>query len=227
MKTDKPILKISFACERLTAIIYTIPFSLCGSDFSNFRMSPRLFSPDMESILLEQYEDVRVKASGSTLRVAEKYALIGTRIKFGMRSARRMIARLPLAQIRTMLILFAARGWVSTKLQQLCNHQSVSEESLMNCRTELQYLSTKAVSWKPDHSSFSLSKEHLKSLTELKRNKDIIITRPDKGRATVILGKRDYLEKMDHVLGDESKFLRLGPVPQFDRTIKIETELQH
>ena len=110
--------------------------------------------------------------------------------------------------------------------QQLCKHQSVSEESLVNCRTELQYLSTKAVSLKPDHSSFSLSKEHLKSLSELKRNKDIIITRPDKGRATVILSKRDYLEKMDHVLGDESKFLRLGPVSQFDRTIKIETELQ-
>ena len=50
--------------------------------FSNFRMSPRLFSPDMESMLLEQYEDVRVKASGSTLRVAEKYALIGTGINF-------------------------------------------------------------------------------------------------------------------------------------------------
>ena len=96
----------------------------------------------------------------------------------------------------------------------------------MNCRTGLQYLSTKAVSFKPDHSSFSLSKEHLKSLTELKRNKDIVITRPDKGRVTVILSKREYLEKMDHVLGDESKFLRLGPVSQFDRTIKIETELQ-
>ena len=50
--------------------------------FPNFRMSPHLFSPDMEPMLLEQYEDVWVKASGSTLRVAEKYALIGTRIKF-------------------------------------------------------------------------------------------------------------------------------------------------
>ena len=56
--------------------LFAVPF------FSNFRMSPRLFSPDMESMLLEQYEDVRVKASGSTLMVAEKYALIGTRIKF-------------------------------------------------------------------------------------------------------------------------------------------------
>ena len=43
-------------------------------------MAPRLFSPDMEAMLLEQYEDVWVKASGSTLRAAEKYALIATRI---------------------------------------------------------------------------------------------------------------------------------------------------
>ena len=81
MKTDKPILKISFARERLTAIIYSV-LSLWFRFFPNFRMSPRLFSPDMEPMLLEQYEDVWVKAGGSTLRVAEKYALIGTRIKF-------------------------------------------------------------------------------------------------------------------------------------------------
>ena len=43
-------------------------------------MAPCLFSPDMEAMLLEQYEDVWVKASGSTLRAAEKYALIATRI---------------------------------------------------------------------------------------------------------------------------------------------------
>ena len=43
-------------------------------------MAPRLFSPDMEAMLLEQYEDVWVKVSGSTLRAAEKYALIATRI---------------------------------------------------------------------------------------------------------------------------------------------------
>ena len=52
--------------------------------FPNFRMSPRLFSPDIEPMLLEQYEDVWVKASGSMSRATEKYALIRTRIKFGM-----------------------------------------------------------------------------------------------------------------------------------------------
>ena len=42
--------------------------------------------------------------------------------------------------------------------QPLCNRRSVSEESLVNCGTELQYLSTKALSLKPDHSYFLLSK---------------------------------------------------------------------
>ena len=81
MKTDKPVFKILFARERLTAIIYSV-LSLWFRFFPNFRMSPRLFSPDMEPMLLGQYEDVWVKASGSTLRVAQKYTLIGTRIKF-------------------------------------------------------------------------------------------------------------------------------------------------
>ena len=65
MKTDKPILKISFARERLTAIIFRSLFVVLF--FPNFRMSPRLFSPDMDAMLPEQYEDVWVKASGSTL----------------------------------------------------------------------------------------------------------------------------------------------------------------
>ena len=106
MKTDKPILKISFARERLT---------LC-SFFSQILECPNACFPHIWKCFVSQNEDVWVKASGSTLRVAEKYALIGTRITFWMRSARRMIGRLSLAQIRTMLILFAARVWVSTKL---------------------------------------------------------------------------------------------------------------
>ena len=84
MKTDKPILKIPFTRVRLTAKIIPVfrSFFVVPYLVSNSRMSPRLFSPDMEAMLLQKYEDVGVKASGSTLRVAEKYALIETRIKF-------------------------------------------------------------------------------------------------------------------------------------------------
>ena len=79
-------------------------------------MAPRLFSPDMEAMLLEQCEDVWVKASGSTLRAAEKYALIDTRIND---EGKRKIGRLSLVQnlmCKRKCTLFAARGGVSTRV---------------------------------------------------------------------------------------------------------------
>ena len=43
-------------------------------------MTPHLFSPDMEAVLLEQYENMSVMVRKLTLRAPEKYALIATRI---------------------------------------------------------------------------------------------------------------------------------------------------
>ena len=42
----------------------------------HFRHAPTLFSKDMEIQLMTIYEEVWVRASGSTLRSAEKYALV-------------------------------------------------------------------------------------------------------------------------------------------------------
>ena len=41
------------------------------------------------------------------------------------------------------------------------------------------------------------------------------------------MDKVDYVRKMMLLLSDETKFLRLGPVTERDRTIKIETEVCH
>ena len=62
-------------------------------------------------------------------------------------------------------------------------------------------------------------------LPDLRKNHDLVITRPDKGRATVIMTRDDYVEKMLSILRDSGKFLALGPIPQFDQTAKIEQTL--
>ena len=111
--------------------------------------------------------------------------------------------------------------------QRLHDQTVESPEALAECRADLQYLANKTVSTKPDLSTFPLSPEHMKTLNDLKRNKDIIITRPDKGRATVVLHKTDYVDKMMTILTDEAKFQKLGPTQDHDRTFKIETELQN
>ena len=49
-------------------------------------------------------------------------------------------------------------------------------------------------------------KEMLKCLKTLSMDKSIIITRPDKGNGVDLLNKADYIEKMEHILQDSSKF---------------------
>ena len=52
-----------------------------------------------------------------------------------------------------------------------------------------------------------------------------VINRPDKGAGVVILNKADYLSKMDAILGDTEKFLKLGDL-SFDDTHRIENKQQ-
>ena len=44
------------------------------------------------------------------------------------------------------------------------------------------------------------------ALKSLKNNSLIVITRPDKGRGTVIMDKKDYINKVEQILSDTSKF---------------------
>ena len=54
-----------------------------------------------------------------------------------------------------------------------------------------------------------LSKEHLQCLNILKKNKDIRITKPDKGGGIVLLNTNDYNKKMNDILEDQSKFQKV------------------
>ena len=47
--------------------------------------------------------------------------------------------------------------------------------------------------------------EHL-ALKELRKNKNLVIQKADKGNAIVVLNREDYISKMGRILGDNSKF---------------------
>ena len=50
---------------------------------------------------------------------------------------------------------------------------------------------------------------HFESAKQLKRNNDVVLTRLDEGAGVVILNRVDYVSKMDAILGDTDKFLKL------------------
>ena len=50
-----------------------------------------------------------------------------------------------------------------------------------------------------------ITQQH-KALIGLSKNKEIIVTGPDKGSDVVIMNKADYIKKMEEILGDSTKF---------------------
>ena len=73
--------------------------------------------------------------------------------------------------------------------------------------------------------AYKPTKRSLKNYEFLKRlgeSKDIVILRSDKGCATVILDRREYVKKLYPLINDTSKFKKLP----FDPTILKEGQLQ-
>ena len=64
---------------------------------------------------------------------------------------------------------------------------------------------------------------HLNELRDLKRNKEIVICRPDKGSGVVLLDKHDYVNKLASILSDQTKFTRTPS--EKDRTEHIEQQI--
>ena len=55
-------------------------------------------------------------------------------------------------------------------------------------------------------SLINIPREQHKALIGLSKNKEIIVTGPDKGSGVVIMNKADYIKKMEEILGDSTKF---------------------
>ena len=68
-----------------------------------------------------------------------------------------------------------------------------------------------------------LTNDHLTALKDLQNNDDIIISRPDKGAGVVLMNKKDYIDKMNSLLSDTTKFKKMEA--EKDRTVAIEKSL--
>ena len=64
------------------------------------------------------------------------------------------------------------------------------------------------------------------ALESLEAKKDIIVTKPDKGRGVVVLDKNTYVSKINELISDRTKFeLISAPVHRYTR--KIEDKLNN
>ncbi|XP_059066412.1 uncharacterized protein LOC131857721 [Cryptomeria japonica] len=89
----------------------------------------------------------------------------------------------------------------------------VAEEVRQDCFVALRYA-------KPP--KLNIPKAELLAFNNLMHNNDLIISRADKGNATVIMSKPDYLAKMEILLSDSSsyKILSRNPCPKILKAVR-------
>ncbi|KAA3676016.1 uncharacterized protein DEA37_0010896 [Paragonimus westermani] len=80
--------------------------------------------------------------------------------------------------------------------------------------TSYQYLNVKP------HLSSILTRRHFQELNDLRRNNDILSSKPDKGAGIVLMDRSTYMQKMANILSDSPKFI--NPLNEKDRTDAIE-----
>ena len=94
-----------------------------------------------------------------------------------------------------------------------------SEETKSQIKAHLSYLANSYFyNYKP---SPRILRQH-RVLRNLRKNKDIVITKPDKGNGVVILDQKLYNNAIEEVISDTSKFEKLNEDP----TLKCGASLQ-
>ena len=100
-----------------------------------------------------------------------------------------------------------------------------SAEQEKQCKAAMNDFAQKYSSVKVEKTGFPLNSNHFKAIKQLKNNKELVITRPDKGNGVVLLDRSDYVQKMSTILKTE-KFIEIGYADKHDRTLQVERALQ-
>ena len=103
---------------------------------------------------------------------------------------------------------------------QLRRHSLAPASNIAYLKASLADLDQSFINTSVDSQSFLWQKVHFESAKQLKMNTDIILTRPNKGAGVVVLNRADCVSKMDAILEDSYKFLKLGNL-SFDDTQKL------
>ena len=102
----------------------------------------------------------------------------------------------------------------------------IDKDELSLLKAKLNQLARSFCGSSIDSTKLLFDKDCLLAIKSLRSNKDILITKPDKGSGAVNLNRSDYINKMESILSDTIKFEQLGPVKDFDKTASNETKLQ-
>ena len=96
---------------------------------------------------------------------------------------------------------------------QLLHHSASSVEQHTTLKARVANLAHLYCDSIIDSRDFTMHKECFRAINRLRKNDYIIVIKPDKGSGVVLLNKSDYVDKMNEILDDQSKFKDLFRSP--------------
>ena len=114
--------------------------------------------------------------------------------------------------------------------EKLCNlikdlkHNINSAENIIRNISNIAYSAVNDIKCLKDVFSPVFSKADFDTLKKLKETPNLIITRPDKGNGVVVLNKDDYISKMNVILDDTAKFMKINE-DWYGLILKLENKL--
>ena len=97
------------------------------------------------------------------------------------------------------------------------------EKDAGEAKAKMSYLANSYVSaYKPSKNTLC---KH-KIIKKLRNNKDILITKPDKGNGVIIVNTAIYMSSLYEIINDTLKFLKLPPDPTIGREGKLQRFLR-
>ena len=108
----------------------------------------------------------------------------------------------------------------------LKHHKPFSKDKLDRCYAKLYELSHSFCNSRINSADFRMFKNCNLAYKYFKPNSQIVLLKADKRTSFVELYKDDYINKIDNISNDKSKFIKLGRIDIADSTVKIEKYFQ-
>ena len=109
--------------------------------------------------------------------------------------------------------------------RDVINDEIKDDDAIMHLKSKIKDvgLSSFRLYNKKDHRFENLTEDEYEAFLNLKSNKNIIIQKADKGNSVVVNDRLEYVRKMEELLSDRSKFVKI----EFNSKHTVNQDVRH
>ena len=109
--------------------------------------------------------------------------------------------------------------------RDVLDDEKKDDDALMHLKSKVKDIGLSSFRFynKKDHRFENLTEDEYEAFLNLKSNKNIIIQKADKGNSVVVIDRLKYVHKMEELLSERSKFVKI----EFNSKHTVNQDVRH